>query len=1099
MTIRRQDLAEKIKHKESVSHVLMAESYDPETRIFTLSDLSMGMAFDLKPIPTSDLSYDTLANISDSFASALKGIEPHSIIQTIIFPEADIEEDIAAYLRAGGDRQAVISRNQEMTIEQFRNSMEKPLYSMAFGEAVFKTRRYRVVMTLIIRPNRMVGGVGASGGDFIGDFLGKIGSLFQTKKQNDENDEQVSDVGLDPAERRFKGLREELTRKLLEASQSLVSGMRDRQVAVTVMDATKLINFTQRLLDLRRGPVQPDTWNPNVHISKQIAENDIAVEFSSGTVRSGKTTYKTVTLLDMPRTTSVGMLTRSQEQIGYASMLDYLGEGFICVAGSVRPTTEVRRELEVKKEKLDKGWVPPSKKEGQKKDVVLFLSLLDGKPPRIAMDVQVTFCVGGSDEQDVAERAKRVTDKLKTLGLDSRVEQHFGPSIFFQALPFGFAPTIKEARRFFLALDSFYTDLMPVYSVGRGTSGANVLLHNRLGEPFRISLFDGTAPHAIICGESGSGKSFFASYLMYGILREPKSQVFVFDKGSSFAVLANMLGGDAGYYNMSPKIKTCINPFAGTLTTSSSFLTGFIAHLASQTERDRLSQEQLGVVSEAIREAFIGKQKRETWQDYSELKNRYRVGAWIDKARKRLPIDPVDESRERQIQQLKEGGSGREPQFEIYRVAKLLGKTNFERGTQKILSEEEFDVCASINKNTRARLENRGFMVENHIGEDGAMWAAVLYEHENMERTLELDGFKFERQGGYLLLEVERPEDLRTLELQGVRVQIPSDYRQKARKAYETELSKQGITDQNYILEMAAKQTADMSALGYYDTIEGWCIIQYEVTFSDFIAALKEHRQEDVTREILPRLSPYYGDGPESGYFDGQTQYELSGKRLVGFELKELASAGPHLLAAVVGTIMQMLILYCQSENNDDGGPRAYRKAIFIDEAWELIDIPMVGGLIINAIKTMRKHNTAVVPITQRILELAESENGRKILTSVQHRFILKQDPGDIVRFADVLNWTPERLQLMATVHASRTRGLYSEVLVDIPSQNVFEVARFVPTPYFYWLATTAADDHNVRTAIQDGYRAQHSSYRSLTLALEECAKKYPHGTSFRG
>jgi conjugal transfer ATP-binding protein TraC len=188
-----------------------------------------------------------------------------------------------------------------------------------------------------------------------------------------------------------------------------------------------------------------------------------------------------------------------------------------------------------------------------------------------------------------------------------------------------------------------------------------------------------------------------------------------------------------------------------------------------------------------------------------------------------------------------------------------------------------------------------------------------------------------------------------------------------------------------------------------------------------------------------------------------------------------------------------MLILYCQSEHLTDGGPRSYRKYIVLDEFWALLAVPMVADLVITGLRTLRKYHTAIICISQLVRDFTTTEPGRVVLSASQHRILLRQPPDVIAELDKHFNWSAEQQGLMYSVVSAK--GLFSEALIDIPNQGISEVARFVPTPYAYWIFTTAPEDVKQRDAKRNELRAEgHSQDSALDLALRACAERWPHG-----
>ena len=153
--------------------------------------------------------------------------------------------------------------------------------------------------------------------------------------------------------------------------------------------------------------------------------------------------------------------------------------------------------------------------------------------------------------------------------------------------------------------------LLPFYGALRGTSSPDLLLVNRRGEPVTFSVFDSTvAPHGIVAGVSGSGKSVFANNLIMSVARRG-ARVFVLDRGNSYRKLCEMLGGT--YVAFDPRHPRSINPCGRSLDEEKKiFLADIVCEMASQGQREPTVKER-SLVARAVVKAFAGAGDREVF------------------------------------------------------------------------------------------------------------------------------------------------------------------------------------------------------------------------------------------------------------------------------------------------------------------------------------------------------------------------------------------------------------------------------------------------------------------------------------------------------
>ena len=1101
--LNRIDLVQRLNAKQSVSNFIMTASYDEAVGVYTLADLSVAVLFDVEPVASSVFSDQELENISDGIASALSRIKPPAYIQSIIVPSTNVERDVKDFLGKGGDPHPLLAMHADKIAENFRRSVKEPLYTLGHGEAGFRSKRFRVLHAIIIRPNSMVGGAFASFVDFLMSAWSKVTKRKPAPREegeqgSDEEEVAFDDAGGSPAERRYMNLKDSLIERVLQAAHRFESTFKSNNMPVRRILPSELLSLYGNILAPKTGVTRKYRWNQGQPIAEQVAQSDVAIEPSTGSIYTDKVVYKVLSLCGIPESTAPGVATLPQQALSWSTLLDFLGDGFITLNASSKPRLDLQQESERRITRARNGFVIATKAPIVERDAQLAIKMSE-QENRLFYYVQLTICIWGDKEREVQERAEKLRDKAADIGLECRIEQHYAPSLFFQSLPFGFLPTLEEPRRLWLMPDRGVSDLMPLYMYSRGTQTAAALFHNRLGEPFRFSVWDSpNAAHVVVAGDTGSGKSFLASYLQYCGLRVPDSQSFLIDKGKSYSVITTMLGAKKGDYNqLGLSGGTCINPFAGTMATSASFARELLAHLASQ-ENDKLNSQQKGVLDACIVLAYKAKQKNDTWRTWEGIFKTYPKGAWVHKARKRLHIDPLDEGQWQRVVALKSRDVGREPKFEIYFRCLLTGRQHRDLKTGQPTKLEQINRKASVDQKTVDWLTRRGFIIETCILENGDEGTILLYEKEAAERTLEGEGFTFTPLRQYLVLEVERREDLEQLEECEIQAQYPNEFLASRRERIIANLhAKSPNAPADVVEEVVAQGMTELRATDYYDTITGHVVIQNEVFFRDIDHQLEMYSDQDCAKTIRPRLQNYHGEGNLASFFDGETKFTLEGRKIVTFELGELASAGPHLLSAVVGSLLQMLLLYCQSEHLPNNGPRSFDKYILLDEFWQLLEVPMVFDLVKNGLKTLRKHRTSMWLISQRIRDFADSANGKVILGSVQHRIILKQQQQDIRTFGEALGWSQEKINLMYTVHSSSPRGLYSEAMIDC-NHGVTEVVKFVATPYSYWLFTTEPSDLRHRDRVKAELRKDESnpltSEEALAAALDICARQFPNG-----
>jgi hypothetical protein len=189
----------------------------------------------------------------------------------------------------------------------------------------------------------------------------------------------------------------------------------------------------------------------------------------------------------------------------------------------------------------------------------------------------------------------------RRLGLELLPEPVLGSTLFLQTLPLGFDPAYPEERflRRARRLPSpNLAHLLPLYGSFRGTATPAILYLNRRGEPAHFDPFDSpTAPHGVVVGTSGSGKSFLINHLVQQVL-PLGAAVVILDRWASYEQLCTIQGGR--YVALDFDHPICFNPFLGPLDRGHrAFLGALLAEMASGGE-EPLAREERGVLADTL-------------------------------------------------------------------------------------------------------------------------------------------------------------------------------------------------------------------------------------------------------------------------------------------------------------------------------------------------------------------------------------------------------------------------------------------------------------------------------------------------------------------
>jgi conjugal transfer ATP-binding protein TraC len=189
----------------------------------------------------------------------------------------------------------------------------------------------------------------------------------------------------------------------------------------------------------------------------------------------------------------------------------------------------------------------------------------------------------------------------RRVGLELLPEPVLGSTLFLQSLPLGFDPAYPEERflRRARRLPSpNLAQLLPLYGAFRGTATPAILYLNRRGETVHFDPFDSpTAPHGVVVGTSGSGKSFLINHLVQQVL-PLGAAVVILDRWASYEQLCTVHRGR--YVALDYNHPIGVNPFLGPLDRGHrAFLGALLAEMASGGD-EILSREERGVLADTL-------------------------------------------------------------------------------------------------------------------------------------------------------------------------------------------------------------------------------------------------------------------------------------------------------------------------------------------------------------------------------------------------------------------------------------------------------------------------------------------------------------------
>jgi type IV secretion/conjugal transfer VirB4 family ATPase len=130
-------------------------------------------------------------------------------------------------------------------------------------------------------------------------------------------------------------------------------------------------------------------------------------------------------------------------------------------------------------------------------------------------------------------------------------------------------------------------------------------------------------------------------------------------------------------------------------------------------------------------------------------------------------------------------------------------------------------------------------------------------------------------------------------------------------------------------------------------------------------------------------------------------------------------------------------------------------KAFFIDEAWVFLKNPSISAYVVEALKTWRKHNAALVLSTQSLDELRKSDILDVLLESCPTKIFLANPDMDLELYSRQFHLNDHEIDLIAGLVPKR------QMLVKTPESS--KVANLSVDARSYWLYTNDPFDNRRR------------------------------------
>lgn len=570
--------------RASLAAGLPHDSFDPEGHVFLGRDGSLGLAWQVGAIDAETKSPTELEALSLRFAELFKHVPSGAAVQFLVHSD----REVASELRPWTEATAEGSSQGERAAAELVSSHARILSEMSLEDEgrPFHARRIKLYLTVRVFP------------------------------------------GLSPSPKTAIEAYAKEKERLLETASTIEGFFSQMQVRCHRLDGQELKEILYNLLNPRRRaaiPVRP--FRPDEPLRHQVVRSGASFDAESGLVTLDGLSLRVLSMVELPLETVPGLVSRPRD--GTPSILDVLPNCLLHYDIEILDDYEAKRALE---KKYAFAW---NQLRTRKKVNIAAIEedangalgeLLAG---RRLLRARLHVVVSGEKPEEAAVRSSSAKRILQDLGLDVVEEDALALSLLLQSLPLSYDPAYDRAlKRSRSIVSTNLADLLPIYGPYRGTPTPEILLQNRRGEPISFSFFDSqVAPHGIVTGTSGAGKSFFTNYFAASV-RKMGAPVFILDRGNSYRKLCDILGGQ--YITFDPDRPLRINPIGRAETFDKErllFVKDILSEMCAQGE-DPVRKEDRTVLENAVLKAVERKRVGEVFVSdvYQALLEEARTG-----------------------------------------------------------------------------------------------------------------------------------------------------------------------------------------------------------------------------------------------------------------------------------------------------------------------------------------------------------------------------------------------------------------------------------------------------------------------------------------
>ena len=524
------------------SDYLPYTAYDPETRVYLNVDSTIGFLWECVPLVYA--GEDTFSTLAGLFGLSLP---EGSVLQFILYADPYIEPILARYTSLKDLSDELLARSVKSTADFYRKG---------------------------------TGGVEAFQGIPIRKFR-----LFVALKMPQDKDMDV-----------------------LEIRDSVHETLKGANLFPSYVEPEELIRTLARLLNERNFDDIEEMYSDDVAIRKQIILSETRVEAGWSKILLGDKHLKCITPKKMPKEVNPLLMNQVCGDIwGSVSDTNQVHVPFLLAVNVVFQNLKANLHAKcnfVLQQQAAGSFAPSLKR---KQEEYLWATGEIERGTKFVRIMPIAWTIADSEDRsrEAIARARRLWESK---GFVMQEDKGILKILFIASLPFGLynaGKNLDDLDRDFICHSDAAVKCLPVQGDVSGGSDPQLLFAGRKGQVISFDLFDKRANNnnALVCAQSGSGKSFLVNYIVFNYYAAG-AYVRIIDIGGSYRKMAKVLEGR--FITFGEDSDIVINPFSNVESINSeiSTISSIVAQMIFSATATLPDELDMTLVKNACRYAY---------------------------------------------------------------------------------------------------------------------------------------------------------------------------------------------------------------------------------------------------------------------------------------------------------------------------------------------------------------------------------------------------------------------------------------------------------------------------------------------------------------